>query len=86
MKNEFDHLDKLSKQSCQHPVFFPMGSKINRPISHYMNQLFPLVLTDNNWAVSVVYNIVTDRAQDGSPNGAQTTTPHHYQFHLLLVG
>ena len=38
------------------------------------------------WAVDVMYYIVTDRAQDGPPDGSQTSAAHHGQLGMHLLG
>ena len=44
-----------------------------------------LIFAHHHWAMSMVYNIVTDRAEDGSPHSAQASAAHHYHACLLLL-
>ncbi len=43
-----------------------------------------LLSTDDDGALGVVYDIVTDTAHDGTPHRTQSSRTHHYHGGLLL--
>ena len=41
--------------------------------------------THHHWTVRMVYNVVTDRAEDGPPHQPQASCAHHDHASLLVL-